>query len=294
MKKMILLLICVLPYYGFGSEVCQSDFLLKEGLILVEANVNQRSGLFILDTGAPCLILNTRHFEAQPSEDQVMSANETISTQEKTVDDFWWGCIEKRFFKAVAIDLYHLEQALDTQVLGLIGYEMIRKHEILIDYNEKVIAHYPAKKSELHATQMASLNIPFEMSAHLPIVSAEIENYVLHLAFDSASETNMLAHDYQQKLSTEIDPKLIIFRGADQRDILVTAVNILSTYIGDERFQNMEYLFKDVQKIREVGHNKFDGLLGHPFIEACGRLSINYKKKQIYVWDKDISVVGAK
>jgi hypothetical protein len=294
MKKIILLLICILPYYGFGSDVCSSDFLLEDGLILVKATVDQRSGLFILDTGAPCLILNARRFDVEQSGDQVMSVNEKLVTKEKTVTAFEWGCIEKKYFKAIAIDLSHLEQALDTPILGLIGYEVLTRHEILIDYDEKKIEQYPAKKSSLHATQTASLNIPFEMSGHLPIVSAEIENYVLHLAFDSASESNLLDQAYQKKLSKEIDPKLIIFRGADQRDILVTAVNISSTYISEERFRDMEYLFKDVQKIRDIGHNKFDGLLGHPFIEACGRLSINYKKKQIFVWDQEMTVAQKK
>ncbi len=294
MKKMILLLICILPYYVFSSNICQTDFVLKEGMILVKAKVDQRSGLFILDTGAPCLILNSRHFNVQASEDQIISANDQVLTEEKAVTDFLWGCIDKKYFKAIAIDLAHLEQALDTQILGLIGYEIIQKNEILIDYYERVIEQYPAKKSSLHESQTASLSIPFEMSGHLPIVSAEIENFTLNLAFDSASESNMLDQNYKKKLSEETDPKLIIFRGADQRDILVTAVNISSTYISEERFRDMEYLFKDVDKIREIGHSNFDGLLGHPFIEACGRLSINYKKKEIYVWERDISIVGTK
>lgn len=294
MKRTILLLIWFLPYFGFGSEICQTDFYLKEGLIIVKATVDERSGLFILDTGAPCLILNADHFEVKKSKDQIVSANEKILTQEKMVSQFLWGCIEKKHLRAIAIDLRHLERALDTQILGLIGYEMIQKHEILIDHTSKMIEHYPAKKSVLHETQTASLSISFEMSGHLPIVSAEIEGYVFHLGFDSAAESNMLDQAYKKKLSNEMDPKLIIFRGADQRDILVTAVNISSTYINEESFNDMEYLFKDVQKIREVGHEKFDGLLGNPFIEACGRLSINYKKKQIFIWGKDISVVGTK
>ena len=102
----------------------------------------------------------------------------------------------------------------------------------------------------------------------------------------------MLDFSYKEKLSKENNPKLIIFRGADQKDFLVTAANISATSINDETFEDMEYLFKDVQHIRDIGHKKFDGLLGHPFIEACGRVSINYKKKQIYVWDKPVSLVN--
>ena len=292
MKKMILFLICILPYYSFGYDLCQSSFQLKEGLILVKASVDGQTGLFILDTGAPCLILNARRFEVEESEDQIVSVSQNVVTKEKVVAQFFWDCIEKKHFKAIAIDLTHLEQSLGSPILGLIGYEMIQKNEILIDYDQQKIEQYPTRKSILHESEKASLSIPFEMSGHLPMFSVEIEDYVLHLAFDSAAESNMLDFVYKEKLSSENDPKLIIFRGADQKDFLVTAANISATSINDKTFEDMEYLFKDVQHIRDIGHKKFDGLLGHPFIEACGRVSINYKKKQIFVWDKPVSLVN--
>jgi len=292
MKKIILLLLFILPIYTFGENNCKMDFQLREGLILVEAAVDGRSGIFILDTGAPCLVLNNKYFKGRKSDLQLLSASESIETRERKVKSFLWGCIEKNNFDAISINLTHLERALDTQIFGLIGYDMLRKNEILIDNAAQQIEQYPHRKSLLHEEEEASLVIPFSLSGHLPIMSAEIENVVLHLAFDSAAESNMLDFVYKEELSEELDPKLIIFRGADQKDILVTAVNISSTYIMDETFEDMEYLFKDVQKIRDIGHSKFDGLLGHPFITACGRVSINYRKKEIYVWGKPGSWVN--
>ncbi len=292
MKKLIFLFINIISLHAFGNNVCTTDFLLEEGLVIVKAQIDGQKGFFILDTGAPCLVLNSNRFEVKNSSHQMMSANGAVNTKEKSIKLFKWGCIEKKRFVAKAIDLNHLEQSLKLPILGLIGFEMIQKTEILIDYKNREIEHHPTRNSILHEQHTPDLTIPFQLSAHLPILRAEIENVILNLAFDSASESNMLDQDYKERLSSETDPKLIIFRGADQKDFLVTAVNITSTYIVSETFENMEYLFKDVQNIRDNGHKKFDGLLGHPFIAACGRLSINYKKKEIYVWGRSESFVN--
>ncbi len=284
MKNALLIFLIFLPHWGFGDDSCSMNFLVREGIILVEARVDQKKGLFIFDTGAPCLVLNAAQFSVRESDAQLIGPNAKIPTQEKRVKAFEWGCIEKKYFLAIAIDLSHLERALDTPILGLIGFDVMRRNEILIDFERQKLVQYPSRRSGLHENGTPNVVIPFQLSNHLPIVRAEIEEIVLNLAFDSASETNMLDFSYKERLSEETDPKFIIFRGADQRDLLVTAVNISSTHIMNETFKDMEYLFIDVRKIRAIGHPQFDGLLGHPFIEVCGKVSINYRKKKIYVW----------
>ncbi len=88
MRTLMLILLLLLPFWIFGNEPCSMNFMLKEGIIMVEATVDEKKGIFILDTGAPCLVLNANRFRVKDSKTQLMGASASVPTKEKRVDRF--------------------------------------------------------------------------------------------------------------------------------------------------------------------------------------------------------------
>jgi len=266
------------------SAIYAEQFTVREGLILVKATVEERTGTFIFDTGAPTLVLNAHHFEGQQTDWTAQSINGEITIQEKVVQKFSWGNITKRRLRAFVSDLSHLEKALQQPILGLIGYEIIRSQEICLDYENRRILQYKPNFSGLHRYETPKEILSFELLAHLPVIKAEINQHQLHLGLDTGAESNLLGanpkvHLIRQNLADTITQEL---RGLDQRVNNSQATVVRYTSIDENAFLDMKYVFTDLSHLQR--DQSIDGLLGFPFFSAC-KISINYRKQKIYIWE---------
>jgi len=268
------------------SDIYVEKFAVREGLILVTAAVDGQPGTFIFDTGAPTLVLNSRLFDGQPSEWTAEGINGQVHIQEKVIKRFKWGNITKRRLRVVVSNLTHLEKTLRHPLMGLIGYEIIRSQEICLDYENQRIIQYKTNMSGLHRYQEPKEVLDFELFAHLPVITAEIDQHQLRLGLDTGAEANLLganpkAQLIKQNLSETRTEEL---RGMNHRVDEIQATVVRYTSIDKNTFLNMKYVFTDLSHLRQGQQHKIDGLLGFPFFSAC-KISINYRKQKIYIWE---------
>ncbi len=267
------------------SDIYVEKFAVREGLILVTATVDGQPGTFIFDTGAPTLILNSRVFKGHPSEWTAEGVNGQVHIQEKVIKRFEWGNISKRRFHAVVSDLTHLEKALRHPLMGLIGYEVIRSQEICLDYETQQIIQYKTKMAGLHRYQKPREILDFELFAHLPVITAEIDQHQLRLGLDTGTEANLLGTNPKAKLIRQNLNKTRTeeLRGMNHRVDEIQATIVRYTSIDQNTFENMKYIFTDLSHLQRNNQEAIDGLLGFPFFSAC-KISINYRKQKIYIW----------
>lgn len=260
-------------------------FELIGGMIFIEANVNGKTGTFILDTGAPGVILNEK--PQQKSEDLIAGGiNGTVEIGEVNIQNFAWGIINLSDIQGYSLDISHLEKSFEKKIAGLIGFDVLADFELLFDYQNKQIQILPARKNELHKNNKPIQKIAFQKQGHLPVIQAKIGKKTYNFGIDTGAEVNLLAAHILQKLEEDV---LIInasttIQGLDNSPQSVQVGTIKNTRVQDTEFPEMEYLFVDFSKINDNRETKIDGLLGFTFLEKS-KVSINYKKQKIYFWE---------
>lgn len=261
-----------------------APFELIGGMMYVKGEMNGEQGHFIFDTGAPFMIIN----KVLESENTVKATgiSSNFVAQNVKIEAFKWANIKHRAVEAVAIDLNHFENASQRNVLGLIGYEVIRDYEVFINYNNKTICLFPAHGNELHRKAEPVSTLRFSIQNHLPVITAKIGDKKLRLGLDTGAEVNLL----DAALKTEISPlqinglKLEEIQGVDKVVHPVLATLITNTAVANHDFAHMKYLFTDMSHLQSADGLTIDGLLGFPFFSKY-KMSINYRKGKIYFWE---------
>ncbi|MEM9849530.1 MAG: hypothetical protein AAF847_16705 [Bacteroidota bacterium] len=277
MKWMIFYSLMCLSYWMEAMPYCIGQFELLNKMIVVEATIEERDGYFIIDTGAPDLVLNQQHFDGEASDWLANSINCTTAVKSQWVGKFEWGCVKQKNFTALVVDLSYLEQAIGKPFLGLIGYEILKQKELLFDYENRRIEQHRLRKSDLHDLDRPVQAIPFRMAVHAPLLELEMNQERMDFILDTASEDNLLA---KTKNSSRYRVKALKFLvGADQRTSLARVVVVPSANLTNIAFDNQEYL------LTSLNHTKAKGILGFPVLNALNKFSINYRKRKIYLWD---------
>lgn len=255
------------------------------GMIYLEAEMNGTKGLFILDTGAPTLIVNQDQATGQQAD--AMSINAGIQVVETKVKSFKLGGIRKRNIDALALDLSHLEKASGRQILGLVGYNVFERFALSLDFDQQKLFLSPSSQKIEPSLHQPTTSLPFTLHEHLPIVKVQIGGKTLKFGIDTGAATNLLdARLLKQssQLSIEYLPNEEI-QGLDQKIVLVKAGILEVTGKNGWTFGKNKFLFTDLSFLREHTGCEIDGLLGSPFL-AKTDLTIDYPKRKINLWSR--------
>lgn len=130
-------------YFRISLEPTGTDHLA------LKATLNNKEGLFILDTGASgtCVGMDAAiHFEMQEEETELKAAGagatemDTRISENNTLRIGEWQC---EGLKIILLDLSHVNTALTGQdqqpVDGIIGADVLRMAAGIIDYGEDVL-----------------------------------------------------------------------------------------------------------------------------------------------------------
>jgi len=269
----------------------EQNFTTDNGLILLEAELDGEKGLFILDSGAPVMVLNTRHSGKNQAQGLTMARGiggnvKSISTRK--VEKFAWSGGVYRDFEAIAMDLGHLEQVLSSQVLGLISQAEMEPFETYLDYSAKKLNLYGLKPDgkvfETLSIPKARHSSSFEPAAHLPVFKIKIGKQNLKMALDTGAQSNLIDLSLQKKFSKELtDTSTDTILGADNNPASVSTGKIPTCKFGKLEYAEMLYAFSDISHLTSLTGSEFDGLLGYPFLVQYP-VSINYRKKTISVY----------
>ena len=206
-------------------------FSIKEGMILVDAYVNQTKGKYIIDTGAPTLVLNQ-----QPSNSPTVGRgiSQDLKTTQITVDQFNWSNIQKTAVAAFQVDISHLEAISDTPIAGIIGYDILREVELSVNYQTNTVRINPLKDAAKNPSKAVAI-IPFKMQGHLPVIKVKVGNKKLRLALDTGSESNILDSRFLEKINTAQlgNVRQGELQGVDQQIKEVNIASIQETAIQD-------------------------------------------------------------
>lgn len=261
-------------------------------LIVIEAQIDTLEGNFVLDTGAPYLVLNETYFRDLPhiAEQESGGINGLAGSSFSTyVRNF--NILELHYpkLKADVTDLSSIENGKGIKILGLLGTKLFEDFAITVDlfrntlYIQKLDekGDIPEAEKVFHDRFMVS---QFSLLNNVILLKGTLNDRSLWFAFDSAAETSLLDYSRAKKLLPQmevISRSKIMGIGGSSIEVIYTRFDDL--VVGDRKYMKNRILITSLEKMSNAYGYKIDGVLGYDFF-VRGIFSINFVKKQFEMY----------
>ncbi len=253
-------------------------------MVIVQAELDGHLANFILDTGAPMMILNEKSTES--TDFQANSLQGGMAGSWKTIEMFAWAGVRKFDLRALSTDIGALETVTNRPIAGLIGYDFFEDVELVMDFERLLITLLPqGSTAKLEGWTLKS-QLPFTMAGHLAVIEANIGQVKLRLGLDTGANINLLninkAKELDAELAVPVNNAGVIGMSGDS--FKTYAADVIETNLGGLNFRDMRFIFSDISHLRNLVENEVDGLLGFPFFKS-GKFSLNYAAQTISIWE---------
>jgi predicted aspartyl protease len=259
-------------------------------LLLIKGEANGKSGYFILDTGAPFLILNEAHYPEHTIDPtrEVTGVNGLVrEAQVLEVQALKLG--EVKFIRQMAdvTDLSHIEKKRGVKILGLIGVSLFKGLAVEIDLRKRSLTIFTTGKGgsgtrpSVASSSSESIILPFKFRGALIEIEAKINDRSYRVAFDTGAESflfdqRLLAKDAIQ--SSLLTRKQLL--SSDGSEAAVEIRKLPKMVIGVD-LNRLPMLVTDFRRMRSTGLN-VDGLIGYDLM-ASGVVTINFSTRTMQI-----------
>lgn len=263
-----------------GSEEGEEQaFRFERNLIFFPAMIDGRQGSFILDTGAPTLLLNSRGQEVGTAAEAGTAAGGNVVLQNQRVGSFAMGGRELGKRWALALDLRSMESRMGQPIDGFVGQQLLRQGEVRINYPDRKFQLLKSRRSPRHEGRPPTRVMRFAYVDHLPVITLEVEGQKLRFAVDTGAGTNLIDGKYR-RLSQPTGERMNI-QGLDgdnsDQDIVTMSL------AGAGATAPVRFTVMDLQHLQSSGGTQIAGILGSVFFTDF-TVGIDYRRKRIYFW----------
>lgn len=277
-----------------AHKVIEIPFEMAGKLIAVDVLLNGKKRKFLLDSGAPRVIVNSKYLSIKGTSLRSISSSTGVSgningMDIEEVEQLDFVGIQLNNQKVITLNLSHLEEELEYEIYGLIGYELIKNYDILFDYGNQMLTlvdpeHFEEYlKVELANSQLKIVS--FKMERHIPTITAVIGRKELKLGIDSGAESNLINKGLFNTLEEEV-ANIIIEElvGAGDNPKTVKKGQIKTIKIGDKDFKDSPTLFGDISHLNKSYNVSLDGLIGYPILSKQ-KTFISFKRNELMFID---------
>jgi hypothetical protein len=283
------------PVLQTDSPNCVIPFTRAGNLIVVQATVDSISGNFILDTGAPYLILNLTYFrdyQANNSGEEQTGITGTGAVVPKTsVSKFRLGNLQYNRVDADMINLGHIENNKGIKILGLLGMQLFRQCEVIIDYdknliylcylNKRTLGNY---KNEQLQDQSVYSTVAIDVMDNRIIANTIMAGKKLRLILDSGAESNILDSRLPNKIFDNITiTGRVVLSGSGSRKIEALSGDFKNMKVGDLDVGTLPVLITNLEKTCFSYSGCVDGILGFDFF-SLHKIGFNFVTNKMYIW----------
>ena len=263
--------------------------------MVVEAELLNKKGNFIIDTGSESLILNKVHFPNLYVHDKsaVKSSGVLNDTDayKKFLKEFKLQNLSLKNANAHVMDLSHIEKKKNMNLTGIIGYSILKDYEVFIDLylNQITLTKIDAKGNKLDKKVYLEKivdSIGFQLKKHTIVLTTFVGNDKMNFALDTGAEINQLNTRKSKKVIKFFKPaKRIVLSGAADEKAEVLAGKLYRVKLNEQiYFGPMNTIITNLAKMSEAFGTSVDGVLGYEFFMQK-RTIINYKKEMLYFID---------
>jgi hypothetical protein len=277
------------------SPSCIIPFSRAGNLIIIKAKADSIEGNFVLDTGAPGLVLNLTYFRDYPltqTDASQTGITGSSSTAMKTnMRDFSFGTFNYSNIEADVANLGHIENSRNIRILGLIGLQFFKECEMIIDYDASVIhLQYLSKKfAPIYANQMLTDNsayttVPINIMDNRIIATTELAGKKLKMIIDCAAESSILNSKLPGKLMDNVTiSRKVKLTGSGSQQIDALYGNVANMKVGGEEIGKLPVLITNLENTCFSYNGCIDGVLGFDFL-SLHKIGFNFVKRKMYIW----------
>ena len=261
-------------------------------LIVVEAQLDTVEGNFILDTGAPGLVLNSTYFRNLPHGHEKESGGingQASNCFTTTVHNL--SILDLHYDKLMAdvTDLSSIENNKGIKVLGLLGTGLFSRFAITVDlFKNMLYIHKLDTKGEIPANERVfnnpDMKTSFKLLNKVIFIKGSIEDTNLWFAFDTGAECNLMDYDNFKKLAKRMQvlshSKVVGIGGAGYENNYAVFDKLV---IGNYLFKHNRILFTRLDQMGKAYNYSVDAILGYDFF-ARGIFTINFAKKEMEMY----------
>lgn len=274
-------------------------FKLIDRLIVVEGELLEKKGNFIIDTGSETLLLNEVHF---PNRDQFFTKRKQTSgviavmddTFEQNVKEFILENFNLKNKTSDIVDLSHIEKTKKMHLLGIIGYNILKDYEVFVDMHLNQITltkvdKFGIKLDQYVYAEKITDSIDFRLRRHTIVLDGYVGDQKVRFGLDSAAEFNQINKRLGRKTLKHFYPKKrLVLMGASNNEIEVMAGKLFRVKLSETiYFGPMNTILTNLNKMNEAFGTDLDGVLGYEFFQQK-RTIINYQKEKLYFVDYPI------
>lgn len=271
-----------------SQSIIEIPFSVSNNLILVDVELNGSTRKFFFDSGAPQVIINSKYFAEVDT--NTITSGKAVGGSISGANIFeiksigFYG-IKLSNQDVMTMDLSHLEEAVDAEIYGLIGYDIIKDYDVMFDYSTNKITLINPEKSDFYLNSKVQ-RVPFELKGHIPVIEVFIGDDKVLLGIDSGASANLIDKQLFDKFRKSTRKKKTTeLKGAGKQIQKVKTAKIKTTVIGNKKFKNINTAFSDISHLnRDTDLIKYDGLLGYEILSKQ-RMVISYARKELIFLD---------
>jgi predicted aspartyl protease len=265
-------------------------------LIIIQVQIDSVKGNFILDTGAPGLILNLTYFRHYKALERAEAegggiTGEVAGGSPTMVKQMSFGNFTYTSLQADRVNLGHIENSRNLKIMGLLGAGLFRRFEIMIDYANEVIHFHRVAKNERmkyrsqYFSQRADFHtIPISTTGGKIITMVVFGKHKLNFVLDTGAETNIL----DSRLSKAVLADVVLERkisliGTGSKKEEAWYGRIKEANLGLYKLENMEVLITSLKHLSAAFGKNIDGMLGYGFLSKQ-KIGINFLTNELYIW----------
>jgi hypothetical protein len=275
---------CIIPFNRVGN------------LMVVKAKADTTEGNFILDTGAPGLVLNITYFRNYPVNvihegEQTSIGGSSAGIQKTSVGELSFGLLQYFKTEADLTNLGQIENAKGIRILGLLGVELFKQCEMIIDFEKSLIFLHRIGRKEASVYKHKFLKdtslyntFLIDITDNRILTTTEMEGKKLRLLIDCAAESNIL----DSRLPNKIFQNIIISRrvklaGAGNKTIDALYGKMNNMKIGNLTISNLPVTVTNLEYTCFSFGGCVDGVLGFDFL-SLHKIGFNFVNHKMYIW----------
>lgn len=304
--KQFALLMLVLAGFGYS---CLADHRLPMGyglvkgyevmpfqqvgnLILLPGSIGKEEGHFILDTGAPTLVLNSTYFGGkQYARSQAAGvAGSQFSVGRQKVGQVSAGSLSWQDIKAEVAPLGNVENAKNIKILGLLGVALFEDYEMVINYYIDQIYLCPVDRSgnKLRTAELLSFRhigqTAMKVRNSVMLTDAMINGKKVKASIDTGAEACVLDSRLPNRLLKRVDVRnQFVLQGVGGNKVEVLSGLLDQLICGEQTFDNLQVIITNLEQMSQAYGQDIDLMLGYSWLSRYV-ISFNFRSETIAFW----------
>lgn len=254
-----------------------------KGLLLVPGRVNDKLGYFLLDTGAPFLLIN--EVVEQPAADDVAQGLQgAVQLGMRSYDWIDWGMKPLEQVEVSHADLSHLHDYTGKAFLGILGYEAFAGQQVSIDYRNREVYFGKSNQPVLHLKGAPEFEWHFRQIGHIILVEATLQGKKCYFILDTGSVNSVLDSREAELLTAVVQTDREVMLGSvDSRQLRTRYVQVQELAIQGQVYRELSLMPVDLSEVSKTLETRVSGIIGNDVLSQY-TIAIDYKEKKIRFW----------